>query len=252
MGYFILKLYSDGNWKEIVIDDYIPCLKDQPLLSTNFKGDIGWLILQKAIAKVKGSYFFENSNQMITKEFIKLLTGLPIKTISCSKKEKCLKAMNKYSENKVKLLHFKEEYAEKYGIQPNLPYILKDCIRVNDKNGIFIIKNLEGELKIPDTLDLTTINRDYFDFIKSQIDSEDSHSSFIEANIFKELFSEMHILLGTENYLQNTAKFTIFCEQNDDFSQLDVFSFHKNMKFSNNLIYRNSHSNLNLLLRAKF
>lgn len=222
VGYFILKLYCDGIWKEIVIDDYIPCLKDLPLLSTNFKGDIGWLILQKAIAKAKGSYFSDNSNQIITKEYIKLLTGLPLKTIPCSKKEKCLKAMNKYSENKVKLLHFKEEYAEKYGIPFNLPYILKDCIHINDKNGIFIIKNLEGDLKIPDTLDLTSINRDYFEFIKSQVDLEDSHSYFIEANIFKELFSEMHILLGTENYIQNTAKFTIFSEQNDDFSQYDV------------------------------
>lgn len=193
------------------------------MLSTNFKEDIGWLVLQKAIAKIEGTYFTENTDKIITQDFLKLLTGLPVKKLPCSKIHKCLKAMNKYSENKVKLLHLKEDYAIKYGVPINIPYILKDYIRVNDKTGIFVIKNLEGDLKIPDTLDLTSINPEYYKLIKSQINVEDSHNYLIEANIFKELFNDLNILLGTDNYVQNTVKFSIFCDQNDDILQYEVF-----------------------------
>ena len=133
--------------------------------------------------------------------------------------------MEKYPENKVKLIYMKEEYYEKYSIQMNLPYILKDYIKINEQNGIFVLKNLKGELKIPEKLDLTSINPEYFELLKTQMNIEDSHLHCIEKNIFKELFSDITILMGTENNIQNTAKFTIFCEPNEDIFQYDVIFF---------------------------
>lgn len=217
-----MKLYYDGNWKEILVDDYIPCLKNQPLLCTNFNEDIGWFILQKAIAKIYGSYFSEGNDKKIVEEFLKMLTGLPTKTINCLNINNCIASLQKYRDNKVKLIHFRDEYYKKYSILKNLPLILKDYIKINDQNGIFVVKNLEGILKIPDALDLTSLIPEYFELLKSQINFEDSHLHFFEKNTLKEIFSDINILLATEDLIMNSAKFAIFCEINDDFFQYDV------------------------------
>lgn len=49
VGYLVLKLYIDGCWKEIVIDDIFPFLEDgnESIFSTSFNKDIGWIALQK-------------------------------------------------------------------------------------------------------------------------------------------------------------------------------------------------------------
>jgi len=217
-----LKLYVDGGWKEIFVDDYIPCSKNQTLFSTNFKDDIGWLVLQKAISKINGSYFSEHNDQRITEDFLKLTTALPTKTLNCANIHKLIKHLDKYAENKVKLAHLKEEYYEKYKIPKNSPFILKNYVKINEQNGIFVIKTLENELKIPEKLDLTSVNPEYFDLLKSQINIEDSHYYSLERNVFQEIFSDVSILLGTENNIQNTAKFTISCDPKEDVFQYDV------------------------------
>ena len=132
-------------------------------------------------------------------------------------------AMEKYHDNKVKFIHLKDEFYDTYNIQKNMPFILKDYLKINEQNGIFIIKTLDGDLKIPEKLDLTSINRDYYELLKTQIPYlDEQHVHCFENVIFKEIFSDIAILLGTDNYIQNSAKFSIFCEEKDDLFLHDV------------------------------
>ena len=192
------------------------------MLCTNFKEDIGWLVLQKAIAKIKRTYFAEKDHFRITEDLLKLLTALPMKSVPCSNIRKVLKCLEKRSENKVKLVHLKEEFYENYKIPKNMPFILTDYVKVNEQQGIFIIRTLENELKIPDQMDLTSVNTEYFELLKNHINIDDAHYHTIEQNIFKDIFSDVSILLGTENLIQNTAKFFINVDAKEDFSESDV------------------------------
>lgn len=42
--FFTLCLYIDGNWKEIVVDDFIPCHKinKHPIFCNTINKDYGW------------------------------------------------------------------------------------------------------------------------------------------------------------------------------------------------------------------
>lgn len=51
--FFTIKIYDKGVWKEIVVDDFIPCLKSNhnPIFATCSNREYGWLALQKAFCK---------------------------------------------------------------------------------------------------------------------------------------------------------------------------------------------------------
>lgn len=58
--YLTLKLYINGKWREIVIDDYIPCLRvtREPLFANTDDNELGWLALQKVFCKHFGQYYY--------------------------------------------------------------------------------------------------------------------------------------------------------------------------------------------------
>jgi hypothetical protein len=56
-GLYKLKVCKMGKWKNIVIDDYFPCLPlAEPLFSRNKSKEIWVLLIEKAFAKLYGSY----------------------------------------------------------------------------------------------------------------------------------------------------------------------------------------------------
>lgn len=88
-----LKLYIKGTWKEIIIDDYLPCfaINRHPIFANTKKWQLGWYIIQKGIflmftnpvfCKVKGRYFYWKDNKKKkASNYLQMLTGYPSKVI---------------------------------------------------------------------------------------------------------------------------------------------------------------------------
>ena len=53
-----MRICKNGLWQEVTVDDYFPCYcKGQPMFSTSYQNEIWVLLLEKALAKVHGSYY---------------------------------------------------------------------------------------------------------------------------------------------------------------------------------------------------
>jgi calpain-15 len=74
-------MYIKGEMKEVILDDFIPCIsKEKGPAFTSANGPELWvLLLEKAWAKTYGSY--DNIEAGLTREPLHDLTGAPTKTI---------------------------------------------------------------------------------------------------------------------------------------------------------------------------
>ncbi|KAJ1988975.1 cysteine protease [Coemansia spiralis] len=62
-GKYMVKLFVNGLWRRVVIDDLLPVSEDGRLLCTySAVGDIGQSLIEKAFLKVMGGYDFPGSN----------------------------------------------------------------------------------------------------------------------------------------------------------------------------------------------
>lgn len=77
VGMYILRLYVNGEPKNIVVDDFIPCdpVTNLPAFSRSKDGKIWPVILEKAWAKIHGGY--ENSSSGHSLVAFSFLTGAP-------------------------------------------------------------------------------------------------------------------------------------------------------------------------------
>lgn len=71
-------MYKNGVEQEVVMDNYIPCLNRQPCFSRANGNELWVIILEKAWAKVHGSY--ERIEAGLCIDVMRDLTGAP----SCS------------------------------------------------------------------------------------------------------------------------------------------------------------------------
>ena len=74
-GIYSVWLCLSGVWKNIIIDDYIPCVHGQPLFAKIVDNQIWPLLLEKAFAKAYTCYEALESGHTI--EAINLITGAP-------------------------------------------------------------------------------------------------------------------------------------------------------------------------------
>ena len=56
-GAYAVRICKNGEWKEVVVDDYIPCHRRKPCFSNAHGNELWVLLLEKAWAKLHGSYF---------------------------------------------------------------------------------------------------------------------------------------------------------------------------------------------------
>ena len=57
-GYYKLRICKNGDWVEVIVDDYIPCYYNAGPIFAHSKGDELWvLLLEKAYAKLHGNYY---------------------------------------------------------------------------------------------------------------------------------------------------------------------------------------------------
>mmetsp|Transcript_3680 Transcript_3680/g.3609 ORF Transcript_3680/g.3609 Transcript_3680/m.3609 type:complete len:142 (-) Transcript_3680:1542-1967(-) len=75
-GVYRVKICKNGEWREIVIDDHFPCYPNgQPFFSKGHGNELWVLILEKAYAKIHGTY--KNIVGGIPHEAMMDLTGCP-------------------------------------------------------------------------------------------------------------------------------------------------------------------------------
>ena len=82
-GLYAVRLCKDGVWQSVVLDDFIPCggeLKT-PCFSQCLGGEIWVMVLEKAWAKLNGSY--ENTELTSLPQCLSDLTGAPTRSLSC-------------------------------------------------------------------------------------------------------------------------------------------------------------------------
>ena len=51
-----MRICKNGEWKEVVVDDFIPCYKGDPAFSKANGNELWVILLEKAWAKLHGSY----------------------------------------------------------------------------------------------------------------------------------------------------------------------------------------------------
>jgi calpain-15 len=80
-GIYRVKLFKNGEWMEIVLDDYFPCLPyGGPIFSRGHGNELWVLLLEKAYAKIHGSY--KNIVAGKPHEALMDLTGCPTTSYS--------------------------------------------------------------------------------------------------------------------------------------------------------------------------
>ena len=80
VGMYQLRLCKNGIWTNIILDDYFPCYPDEGPLYSRAHGEELWvLLLEKAFAKVHGSYALLKSGFPF--EAMMDLTGAPFKEV---------------------------------------------------------------------------------------------------------------------------------------------------------------------------
>lgn len=75
-GIYRLKICKNGEWQEVVVDDYFPCVPNGlPMFSRGHGNELWVLLLEKAYAKVHGGY--KNIVAGKPHEAMQDLTGCP-------------------------------------------------------------------------------------------------------------------------------------------------------------------------------
>jgi calpain-15 len=77
---------KDGEWKEIIVDDWLPVKNGEPIFSRANGPELWVLILEKVWAKLHGSYHAIESGLAVTA--FRDLTGAPGKLYTIAKEEK--------------------------------------------------------------------------------------------------------------------------------------------------------------------
>jgi calpain-15 len=74
-----VRICKNGEWKEVVVDDYFPCYQGEPAFSKAHDDELWVLILEKAWAKVHGSY--ERIEAGFAENVLRDLTGAPSEVV---------------------------------------------------------------------------------------------------------------------------------------------------------------------------
>ncbi len=78
-GIYGVKICKNGEWKEVVVDDQFPCFQGEPAFSKAHGDELWVLLLEKAWAKIHGSY--ERIEAGFAENVLRDLTGAPCEVV---------------------------------------------------------------------------------------------------------------------------------------------------------------------------
>ena len=76
---------KNGEWKEVILDDWIPCHRGAPCFSNAHGNELWVILLEKAWAKLHGSY--ERIEAGFAENVLHDLTGAPTEVIECDEED---------------------------------------------------------------------------------------------------------------------------------------------------------------------
>lgn len=85
LGVYGLRICKNGEWKEVVVDDFIPCFQGDPAFSKADGNELWVILLEKAWAKLHGSY--ERIEAGFAENVLRDLTGAPSEVIDTSEED---------------------------------------------------------------------------------------------------------------------------------------------------------------------
>ena len=95
-GAYQVRLCVDGEWKTLLIDDFIPCTQDgRPAFASGGRRQLWAMLIEKAFAKLHGCY--EALEGGTTDEALAAVTGYPCERISLRKSEDRKKAIRRWA-----------------------------------------------------------------------------------------------------------------------------------------------------------
>ena len=252
-GMYQVKLYIDGEFQTITIDDYFPCIKGTNIYfftrPSNF--EIWPLLIEKAWAKVNGGYL--NVVNLWPGDLFKALTGFSFNELIHPQLNKEELFNELFNINKNKGLSFSltkdEKIVEEKGLLIYHMYILEDTEKIQiDKNKIFYL------LKLRDPDDESNWKGDYnpksslwTDQIKSKINKnkldlkdgefwislDDFHSLFLRTDICHMLTNGFTTYYQFSNEQLTTPKiFNLFVQED---GILSISILEKNWHFHREL-----------------
>lgn len=76
-----MRICDQGEWKQVIIDEYFPCISATkgPAFTKGNQGEIWVMLLEKAWAKINGSY--DGIEAGLTRECLHDFTGAPTQTL---------------------------------------------------------------------------------------------------------------------------------------------------------------------------
>ena len=130
---FEIKLFLNGKWRKVIIDDRLAMLKsDLPVNAGPSQGGGWWLpLLEKAYAKMNVNY--ENLNSARPENFqeaLRALTGMPVKELKSRRKNFVTRLKEYFMLNYA--LSVYSSYDTK-GLKKDHSYNIVDLIEVNDE-----------------------------------------------------------------------------------------------------------------------
>ena len=85
-GIYHLRICKNGEWQDVIIDDYIPCYPNGgPIFSRNHGNEMWVMLLEKAYAKVHGGYKNLTGGKPI--HALSDLTGCPSMSLNFSDRQ---------------------------------------------------------------------------------------------------------------------------------------------------------------------
>ena len=137
-GVYGVRICKNGEWKEVVVDDRFPCYRGDPAFS-NANGDELWvLILEKAWAKLHGSY--ERIEAGFAENVFHDLTGAPTKVFE-NDDENLWEELQKAEANQWLMAasagstNASKSALEQLGLMGNHAYSVLKVIEVEDRMG---------------------------------------------------------------------------------------------------------------------
>ena len=176
-GYYTLRLFIDGEYQIIYLDDYFPCLKGTNIpyfskINNNFS--LWFLLLEKACAKINHSY--KNAISGWPNDIFRTFTGFSCEELNHNEEnnERVWRIIKLVKENKGLICTSSkndEESLNEVGLIPGFTYTVINVYEVEDEKNrkIFLLK-LRNDLGYSEWNGDWSINSVYWnDYIKKQI-----------------------------------------------------------------------------------
>ena len=132
-GVYRMKFCKNGEWQEVVVDDYFPCYPLQgPMFSRAHGNELWVLLLEKSFAKLHGTY--KTITGGVPSEALSDLTGCP--TITFDFQDKKVKEMVSNGKLWKSLVQYDKEGFLICGGTPGQDRWTEDASKPDDKGGL--------------------------------------------------------------------------------------------------------------------